>query len=177
VWQPFVKQLCKSLQNADLGTSWLSLETARTAEVRKNASVTFALKQRSFSFRHRSLLWQQIAEFQYVLYLHDFRNQHLLAALHGDNLFAYSMSPAAGTGQFGGGIRYRFAMNPLFHWTILRKSITLAYVHLRGNKSKLGLEKLESTFNTAPLQNQQAMWHITIWRSHWRRRRYIQDSR
>jgi len=31
-------------------------------------------------------------------------------------------------------------MNPMLHRTILRKSITFAYVHLRGNKSKLGLE-------------------------------------
>jgi len=53
------------------------------------------------------------------------------------------MSAVADTGQFGGGMRYRFAMNPKFHRTILRKSITLAYVHVRGNKSKLGLEKLE----------------------------------
>jgi len=30
--------------------------------------------------------------------------------------------------QFGGGMRYRFAMNPMLHRTILRKSITLAYV-------------------------------------------------
>jgi len=36
-----------------------------------------------------------------------------------------------------------------------------------------------SNFNTAPLQNQQAMWHITTiwWRSHWRRCRYIEDER
>jgi len=27
----------------------------------------------------------------------------------------------------------------MLHRTILRKSITFAYVHLRGNKSKLGL--------------------------------------
>jgi len=39
-----------------------------------------------------------------------------------------------------GGMRYRFAMNPMLHRTILRKSINCAYVHLRGNKSKLGLE-------------------------------------
>ena len=39
-----------------------------------------------------------------------------------------------------GGMRYRFAMNPMLHRTILRKSITFANVHLRGNKSKLGLE-------------------------------------
>jgi len=32
-------------------------------------------------------------------------------------------------------------MNPMLHRTILRKSITFAYVHLRGNKSKLGLEE------------------------------------
>jgi len=32
--------------------------------------------------------------------------------------------------------------------------------------------------NIAPLRNQQVMWHITtIWRSHWRRRRYMEDSR
>jgi len=37
-------------------------------------------------------------------------------------------------------MRYRFAMNPMLHRTILRKSIYFAYVHLRGNKSKLGLE-------------------------------------
>jgi len=35
-------------------------------------------------------------------------------------------------------MRYRFTMNPMLHGTILRKSITFAYVHLRGNKSKLG---------------------------------------
>jgi len=32
-------------------------------------------------------------------------------------------------------MRYRFAMNPMLHRTVLRKSITFAYVHLRGNKS------------------------------------------
>jgi len=37
-------------------------------------------------------------------------------------------------------MRYRFAMNPMLHRTTLRKSITFAYVHLRGNKSKHGLE-------------------------------------
>jgi len=31
-------------------------------------------------------------------------------------------------------MRYRFAMNPMLHRTILRKSITFAYVYLRGNK-------------------------------------------
>ena len=40
-----------------------------------------------------------------------------------------------------GGMRYRFAMNPMLHRTILRKSVTFAYVHLRENKSKLGLEQ------------------------------------
>jgi len=40
-----------------------------------------------------------------------------------------------------GEMRYRFAMNPMVHKTILHKSITFTYVHLRGNKSKLGLEE------------------------------------
>jgi len=31
-------------------------------------------------------------------------------------------------------------MNPMIHRTILLKSITFAYVHLLGNKSKLGLD-------------------------------------
>ena len=39
------------------------------------------------------------------------------------------------------GMRCRFAMNPMLHRTILRKSITFAYVHLRENKSKLGLRR------------------------------------
>jgi len=39
------------------------------------------------------------------------------------------------------GMRYRFAMNPVLHRAILRKSITFAYVRLRGNKSKLGLKE------------------------------------
>jgi len=39
-----------------------------------------------------------------------------------------------------GRMQCRFAMNPMLHRTILRKSITFAYVHLRGNKSKFGLE-------------------------------------
>jgi len=39
---------------------------------------------------------------------------------------------------------HRFAMNPMLHWIILHKSITFAYVHLQGSKSKLGLvSKLE----------------------------------
>jgi len=38
-------------------------------------------------------------------------------------------------------MRYRFAMNPMLHRTILRKSITFACVHLWGNKSKIGLEE------------------------------------
>jgi len=37
-------------------------------------------------------------------------------------------------------MRYRFAMNPTLHRTILHKSVTFAHVHLRENKSKLGLE-------------------------------------
>jgi len=36
-------------------------------------------------------------------------------------------------------MRNRLAINPMFHRNILRKSITFAYVHLRGNKSKPGL--------------------------------------
>jgi len=32
-------------------------------------------------------------------------------------------------------------MNPMLHMTTLRKSITFAYVHLRGNMSKLGLDQ------------------------------------
>jgi len=35
---------------------------------------------------------------------------------------------------------YRFAMNPMVQRSILRKSITFAYVHLLRNKSKLGLD-------------------------------------
>jgi len=38
-------------------------------------------------------------------------------------------------------MRYRFAINPMLHRTILRKSVTFAHVHLRGNKSELGLEE------------------------------------
>jgi len=40
-------------------------------------------------------------------------------------------------------MRYRFAMNPMLHRTVLRKSITSTHVglHLRGNKYKLGLEE------------------------------------
>ena len=80
-------------------------------------------------------------------------------------------------------MRYRFAMNPMLHSAILCKAITFAYVHLRGNKSNLGLEEVWviknwSNFNTPPLWNEQVMWHITtIWRRHWRRRRYTEDSR
>jgi len=48
----------------------------------------------------------------------------------------------ADTGWFGGGaMRCRFAMNPMLHRTILSKSITFAHLHLRGNKSELGLEE------------------------------------
>jgi len=39
------------------------------------------------------------------------------------------------------GMRCRFAMNPMLHRAIMRKSITSTYVHLRGSKSKLGLEE------------------------------------
>jgi len=38
-------------------------------------------------------------------------------------------------------MRYRFAMNPTLHRSILRKSVTFAHVHLRENMSKLGLEQ------------------------------------
>jgi len=38
-------------------------------------------------------------------------------------------------------MRYRIAINPMFHMTMLRKSITFAYVHLRGNIFKLGLDQ------------------------------------
>jgi len=38
-------------------------------------------------------------------------------------------------------MRYRFAMNPMLHRTVLRKSITFVYVRLRGNKAKLDLEE------------------------------------
>jgi len=38
-------------------------------------------------------------------------------------------------------VRRQFAMNPMLHRTIIRKSITFAYVQLRGNKSKVGLRK------------------------------------
>jgi len=38
-------------------------------------------------------------------------------------------------------MRRQFAMNPMLHRTIIRKSITFAYVQLRGSKSKLGLEE------------------------------------
>jgi len=41
-----------------------------------------------------------------------------------------------------GGVRHQFAMNPMLHRTIMRKSITFAYVQLRGNKSKVGLRSL-----------------------------------
>jgi len=47
----------------------------------------------------------------------------------------------ADTGLFGGGMRRQFAMNPMLHRTIMRKSITFAYVQLRGNKSKFGLRR------------------------------------
>ena len=40
-----------------------------------------------------------------------------------------------------GRMRCRFSMNPMLHRTIMRKSITSTYIHLRGNKSKLGLEE------------------------------------
>jgi len=39
------------------------------------------------------------------------------------------------------GMRCRFSMNPMLHRTIMRKSITSTYIHLRGNKSKPGLEE------------------------------------
>ena len=48
----------------------------------------------------------------------------------------------ADTGYFGGGMRHQFAVNPMLHSTIMRKSITFAYVQLRGNKSKAGLRSL-----------------------------------
>jgi len=38
-------------------------------------------------------------------------------------------------------MRYRFAMNPMLHRTILGKSISFVHVHLRGNKNKLDLEE------------------------------------
>jgi len=38
-------------------------------------------------------------------------------------------------------MRRQFAMNPMLHRTILRKSVTFAYVQLRGNKSKVGLRR------------------------------------
>jgi len=41
-----------------------------------------------------------------------------------------------------GGMRRQFAMNPMLHRTIMRKSITFAYVQSRGNKSKVGLRSL-----------------------------------
>ena len=47
---------------------------------------------------------------------------------------------AADIGQFGGGMGHRFAENPMLRRTLLRKSITSTHVHLRGKKSKLGLE-------------------------------------
>jgi len=46
----------------------------------------------------------------------------------------------ADTGWFGGGDAMSIC-NPMLHRTILCKSITFAYVGLRGNKSKLGLEE------------------------------------
>jgi len=49
------------------------------------------------------------------------------------------LSPPLGSAY--GAMRRRFAMNPTFHRTILRKSITFAYVHLRGDKSELRLEE------------------------------------
>jgi len=48
--------------------------------------------------------------------------------------------PVAGTCWFGGGGAMSIC-NPVLQRTILRKSITFAYVHLRGNKSKLGLKE------------------------------------
>jgi len=48
-------------------------------------------------------------------------------------------------------MRHRFAVNPMLRRTTLRKPITPTHVHLRDT--------------------------TTIWRSHWRRRRYIKDSR
>jgi len=60
----------------------------------------------------------------------------------------------ADTGYFGGGMRYRFAMNPTLHRTILRKSITFAYVHLRGHKSKLGLEQWFSKWSISTPRGQ-----------------------
>ena len=46
-----------------------------------------------------------------------------------------------------GGMRCQFAMNPTLHRAILRKSITFAYVHLRGNKSKVS--SFASTSNSS----------------------------
>jgi len=39
-------------------------------------------------------------------------------------------------------MRRQFAMNPMLHRTISHKSITFAYVQLRGNKSKVTLRSL-----------------------------------
>jgi len=39
-------------------------------------------------------------------------------------------------------MRHQLAMNPMLHRTIMRKSITFAYVQLRGNKSKVDLRSL-----------------------------------
>jgi len=33
-----------------------------------------------------------------------------------------------------------FEMNRMLHSTIMRKSITVSYVHLRGNKAEVGLK-------------------------------------
>jgi len=41
-----------------------------------------------------------------------------------------------------GGMRRQFAMNPMLHRTIMRKSITFAYVQLQRNKAKVGLRSL-----------------------------------
>jgi len=40
-----------------------------------------------------------------------------------------SVTPSSGHRLSWGGMRYRFAMNPMLHRTILHKSITFAYVH------------------------------------------------
>jgi len=57
---------------------------------------------------------------------------------------AYEIEVMASSGHrliWWGGMRRQFAMNPMLHRTIIRKSITFAYVQLRGNKSKIGFKK------------------------------------
>jgi len=69
--------------------------------------------------------------------------EHYYKVVH-HGLPIYSVGPQSSSGHrliWWGVMRYRFAMNPMLHRTVLRKSITFAYVHLRRNKYKLVLEE------------------------------------